>query len=1211
MIQVTARIDGCVKRLGAAIGAAILLAIALLPFAAHSGTRIPYNGEFHAQLDEIFFESDHAREGRAVPAKVDAYRAFVGKKLHFLEGHVTNREVIDRGRSADSAKKRFRNLDTTIALEHILDLLGRMSETTDLAESHDLAAEILMLEYATRSYADPIGSIKIPIHLKNIVFEWRAPNRTTTRGARREASNLVNPATNEFYTHDELEAMIRGGFDISTLDPPDESPFWRAKPDISAVDIVENYFGGGDPIHQGDRSEFPPFRGAEFEFDELHLTQSKPKIDAFYSDADCAALPKKKKAKCRRKVKLKFGMETHADPQANALLSALGFNVDVSAHLKDIRIHLGNESIRNVERDWIGYFDRQRAHTYIPLESVLKETQLGPDGGERDATIVFHETVAELKPPEADRIGYFSFSWGMAQQMREARALFLFNAWIANSDMKDEENNKVILRRDQSGEYQMYLVQQDLGHSFGLILPERPNAFPWDLVETDFVAKAFGWVRGSIELNYIDLQNNGLLENATYADLKWMARRIAQLTRAQIEAAMGLGHWPGGIGQLYAEKLINRRNQLVSAFGLETEYPLLPVDRHLTTQDGSVVGGQLVRNRWDDSPINFDRHWEDALGPIGQFLADRAKKGIQFGVGAIDLIDPGDIDIALGVSVLPRVLVRMSRDVQFNPEPEGAFDQYITVDTMELGLRVGVGYIGSVEGTWVRKIQLAYPMATQSEAIGSGMAVLNLQLPFDVRRGKLPEKYVLFREDSYKYGARLSSDSTSFLGPLGMGAHQNWVKSQRSVIDHRGADPIIWTDSPEEIERDANLFLQLALLQVPFFGVGNREGSLEGQALVLDGSRLDELADDGVAIFDHVVRRADFSDAGKISVGRPTRATSDYASSRSSLNLVFLSWRSRSLDEHITLRDELGVPHTEERQSEIRRAFSWSFLDNGETQELTVRGVLDVASPEQGPTVAVTLSVDDLNTHSDELDSYYTLLNGLSGQSYLPTDFEATDWEVSGEPSGRWTRLLTKGVIQLRGRAIERLIEIDADAYWLRLAEKLHAEPRNFTRRRKLAAYGTSKELRARQRSLRGRSHPLLIRRALGALDTFQRASRADSEHERLRLVVLGLYRANFRSGDTFDPILLSTLLEEIDAAELIEEEELFVQGRIYKAFEDQSNLPERVDIVGRLGKEQSFPGTQYRFSPFDGVELYKMLDWVRENRVEAGARTKESDPVR
>jgi len=171
--------------------------------------------------------------------------------------------------------------------------------------------------------------------------------------------------------------------------------------------------------------------------------------------------------------------------------------------------------------------------------------------------------------------------------------------------------------------------------------------------------------------------------------------------------------------------------------------------------------------------------------------------------------------------------------------------------------------------------------------------------------------------------------------------------------------------------------------------------------------------------------------------------------------------------------------------------------------------------------------------------------------------------------------------------------------------------PRHFSRLRRLAANRNPKESLTRQRSLRGRSHPQVIRRSIGVRETLERARRASSDHQRLRLLVLALYRANFRRGDPFDPIILATLIEAIDVDQLIEQKDLFVEGRIYKAFEDQSNLPERIDIVGRIGEDEAFPGTQYRFFPFDGVELYEMLDWVREIRVEAGASTTASDAVR
>ena len=53
--------------------------------------------------------------------------------------------------------------------------------------------------------------------------------------------------------------------------------------------------------------------------------------------------------------------------------------------------------------------------------------------------------------------------------------------------------------------------------------------------------------------------------------------------------------------------------------------------------------------------------------------------------------------------------------------------------------------------------------------------------------------------------------------------------------------------------------------------------------------------------------------------------------------------------------------------------------------------------------------------------------------------------------------------------------------------------------------------------------------------------------------------------------------------------------ARVSKAFEDEHNLPERRDVVGRLGAEKDFKQIRYRFFPFSGIEFYNMLDWVSE----------------
>jgi hypothetical protein len=122
-----------------------------------------------------------------------------------------------------------------------------------------------------------------------------------------------------------------------------------------------------------------------------------------------------------------------------------------------------------------------------------------------------------------------------------------------------------------------------------------------------------------------------------------------------------------------------------------------------------------------------------------------------------------------------------------------------------------------------------------------------------------------------------------------------------------------------------------------------------------------------------------------------------------------------------------------------------------------------------------------------------------------------------------------------------------------------------------------------------------VIRHARAVLAGLDRAAAARDEADRLRELVTAVYRGTLRYGDTFDPVILATLLEEVGVEELAERGELVVRSRIFTAFEDQSNLPERRAVVGHLGGDRFFEPVAYRLFPFDAIELYGMLDWVNE----------------
>ena len=91
--------------------------------------------------------------------------------------------------------------------------------------------------------------------------------------------------------------------------------------------------------------------------------------------------------------------------------------------------------------------------------------------------------------------------------------------------------------------------------------------------------------------------------------------------------------------------------------------------------------------------------------------------------------------------------------------------------------------------------------------------------------------------------------------------------------------------------------------------------------------------------------------------------------------------------------------------------------------------------------------------------------------------------------------------------------------------------------------------------------------------------------------------RAGTKNSPSEIETQLGTLREQIAEAEaeLIERDEIAIRARVSKAFDDEHNLPERRDVVGRLGREEDFEQIRYRFFPFGGIELYNMLNWVSE----------------
>jgi hypothetical protein len=1170
---------------------------------------LPYAGTFLEDIRHTFFEvvsgdpADPAAVVQIDPARLARYREKIERKLRFVLQHVERAERIDRGRSGKKARKRAESRDSVLALREVDARLDRMLAEKDTVAQQEMAAELLMIEYATRSYTEPIGSISVPLHLWNILFDWSMPSGSRARHADQEAANLVDPETGLFLGPEDIAERITVGEDLSTYDPPSETLFWRENAAIGEVDIEANYLGGGIPVQGGIPAVFPPPDGARVDFRKMHVTQSKPKLDVTWRSPACRKEERAAQRRCAGSYKLKFGMETHADPTANALLAAMGYNADIAMHLRNLRIDLGDFPFAELEKQWTAYFDQQRLHTYIPLESVLLPGEQGHGHDEQGEYVVFQAAVAEYKPKSIERIGMWPFSEGVASTSREARGLQLFNIWIANADMKDEENNKLSLRRGEDGLFEVYLTQQDIGHAFGLVLPERVNAYPWEAFESSPWSRAFGALRGRREINYMNLQQAGLEWMATWADSKWMARRIAQLSREQIEVAVSLGRWPGGVGPLYVEKLINRRNQFVEVFGLEGEYGLLPVDRNLTTEDGSVVAGELVQSEFpEETPIPYGDHHADIFAPVFRLFGNGVAEMAQVGIGSVDEVDPGTFKVAGELRVAPQLDLKISRRVSPNPAPNGRYDQHVVADTFRLGFRLGLGNTAFAEGGWAQSLSLTYPVATRPEGIHAPWRLLPLMFSRAVDGAKLPGRYVLSRERAWRLGGQVRT-SEDIEVTAGADLSHGRIFAERTVVDRREEVPVIYHDEPQYWDTRARAFARLGVFDVSFAKFSRRSGRVAGQAWLIDPQRLGEGAEvaAGQKIFDQVLRDGSVDEVDEIALGPVVGLDANRTGRTAWLGLLVAS---STADEFVErARESSPRGEYEQWQFERRRHATWRLLDNGEDQERhALAWVGRDAQGQEAAGVRLGWTVDDLNTHSHELDGYYASLEGLAPASsdFLAEGFVASDWEVSGGRAGRWTRMKSRASLHLREEALARLCEVEPSRLAVSLSRELGVDVAEIERLGVELEGGSLKERSiARRRLLPDRADA--SRRALRVARRFQSACAVSSKRDRLRAQARALFGATRRTGEAFDLVIVGALLGAVDLESLAGNGALLLEGRLYKAFEDEHNLPERRDVVGRIGDASArLDPVAYRLFPSDGVAQWNQLDWVRAAEVAA-----------
>lgn len=976
----------------------ILLVCLVLSTSAFAGDNLPFGKDYKAKIEKTFYE-----DGSLSASKISLYKDNIKTRADQLFNIIYRYRINEKGDSKKKAKKKANKDDTVVGLRMLLPLADELKTLPTKLAQYQAAEFILDQDVALLSEITPVNSVMSKIHSFNQflnLFKIKK-NENSPYG---EASNLVHPETGKILSQAELKTMKKNGFDLSKLNPLPRNGVIDEVADIGSVDVLDVFSNGREALHKGLSVTWPLKN--EGKFKKIRKTQSRPKIMFEGLDTNGNI----------REWKLKMGMEIHSEPTAAALGTALGMYTDLSKHVDDFKIYLGDMTWDEFYVDFTSYFEPE------DLKRLVKSR--GSD--EKGEFIIFEEGMLEARFEDKSITRVGPYYPAHKKGKREVRGWQVFNIWINNTNLKKGENNKLI-RRDFEGGSQLFALQHDLGFAFGNWRREKPTDFKWKAIHKN--------KKNEIVFNFRSAVLHDGWDHVTLSDAKWFTRKIAQLSREQITAAVKLGNWPSvapyNYEQLLIEKLISRRNDMVVNLGLLGEtlkngnkIELMPFNKGIekvAKPTNKFLPGETVDFR-KEIRLMF------VSTPL-EALNDMVVMGAKAVIAGIQKISVNPIWFGIDSNgMVAEVLTHVNRTFTLNPDAKGEDDQFIVRDDFALGIRLGKGLGLGIETVgdlaYVKEYSLIYPAASKEEVRKRKKFIVDFKMPYSILKKGLPKEHIFISQNVIEGRGRIKAVlGASVLGP-GAEASTSRILLNRTVLGHdKDGNVTLYEDRSKSNEKMMRLYAKLGLIKIDTVSASTEIGKIERFITKLkadnENEEMERAIDD--AVFNH-----NFDKLKKFKVDQ--KITSDFIAKESAVSLFgFRSWSKelRVDDLKIFNFDEEGklVSQDVQMSAKLRKEKRWSFVSNGETKFKDIR--LDSSyNAETGelvnPYVELQVGVDDLLTETKEIkNTYLPFFNGAAGSDkffdFNPEIMSYTDsW-------GQIEFLLT---LQIHRKGIEKLLEL-------------------------------------------------------------------------------------------------------------------------------------------------------------------------------------------
>jgi hypothetical protein len=509
-------------------------------------------------------------------------------------------------------------------LNDALELSRRMADVnlrdpknTNSAQAHTLYSKLfdgLAIQMAILDF-DPKEATNIMGEAKNIS---NLEKSLTIRSDRREAGNLLAApgSASIFLSPQKLELMKRNGQDTSKLDPV-SSGLWR-KPewDVSECDVTT--YNRATEAAVG-ASMLKPEEIVDIEFKEVpDSAGTTPKVTGKVGNREYKVKvlvpidgPRSTAGILNARARASAaGSEVRTENVVNPIASCVGYTVDPTYFKKTARLFLDSgpkagESqeqyrarfeknrqglIVDMKREDFGTAAKTSARTARRYEEAFGRIEYDSNGR---GYLLVNELSLEMKSG-ADtgiKVGLGTKEELGRSEMRQYRATAILAALFQDNDSK-AKNSYISMIPSSNGDVAVGHSLSDMGSALGgtLVGKGLVNDYSPNLVS--------GSANGVITTNFRTIYFQPTYGLVTADDARWVMRRVAQLTPEQILKIFENAGSDPAEAQLYADKFLRRRDQLVKALFPEA-------DRKFVADKSGAVGVLVATTSKMEDPKTY------------------------------------------------------------------------------------------------------------------------------------------------------------------------------------------------------------------------------------------------------------------------------------------------------------------------------------------------------------------------------------------------------------------------------------------------------------------------------------------------------------------------------------------------------------------------------------------------------------------------------